>query len=259
MTRNMLNEPSASAVFGRAVTLALALAAITAVPLRAEEHRYDRVSIGGGDMADAGTTALALSQAGLVETNPVLAGFGPAAPLAALGLKYGIKHAIVASGGTPARAEVTVGAAGYGAACANLMTVAGAALPVAVVGLVGCHLAAHRQMTRSYERTTGHSIDGHPTAAGAARGTLTVRPLILVTPATGDSPAVVQRAAKAPAGPAVRMSTRSADAPAPRRATAPATAPGPAAGTDRVTIVVPAPGDPAARPQIIVPAPRSRG
>ncbi|WP_126977938.1 hypothetical protein [Frigidibacter oleivorans] len=256
MTRNMLNGPSAPAALGRAATLALALAAIAAAaPLRAEEHRYDRVAIGGGDMADAGTTALALSQAGLVETNPMLAGFGPAAPLAALGLKYGIKHALVASGRTPARAEVTVGAAGYGAACANLMTVAGAALPVAVVGLVGCHLVAHRQMARSYERATGHSIDGYSTAAGAAHGRLTVRPLILVTPATGDSPAVVQRATEAAAAPAVRMSTRSADAPAPRRAAPPV----PAAGTDRVTIVVPAPGDTAARPQIIVPAPRSRG
>lgn len=103
--------------------------------------------LGAGDFADAGTTVVGLSM-GFAEANPLLASAGPAAPLAALGVKYGLKYGLIKAGGNPDFVNRRVEAIGMLAACANIATISGAAAPPAILLGVGCGVAYDRQVKR---------------------------------------------------------------------------------------------------------------
>lgn len=140
------------------VLAALSLSACQNVP--EGKHPFDIVRIGPADLADLGSTAYALSQPDLVEGNPILEPFGDAVPVAGAVLKYGFKHALVAVGATPARANVSVEMWSFGATCNNIAVVAGAAPGVSLAGMGLCAFAANRYMKRKYERETGKTLDG---------------------------------------------------------------------------------------------------
>lgn len=95
------------------------------------------VRVGPGDTLDVATTAIGLSQ-GFTEANPVLAECGPAAPACALVLKPALKSAYVGMGMTPAEANTAVELPSWMGGCANVLTLGGAAPPVAIVAGVGC-------------------------------------------------------------------------------------------------------------------------
>jgi hypothetical protein len=101
-----------------------------------EQHREVN-TIGNGDLLDASTTAYGLSQ-GFVEANPLIAGFGSATPLAGIALKSGYKHLLVELGVPGKEASFVVDRGGYLAGCANIMTLTGAAPPVALVAGIAC-------------------------------------------------------------------------------------------------------------------------
>ena len=78
------------------------------------------------DYADAGTTAIAIATPGLIEGNPVIASAGPAAPLAALALKVGVKQAFVAGGMEVERANRLVETGSAFGFCNNTALLLGA-------------------------------------------------------------------------------------------------------------------------------------
>lgn len=98
------------------------------------------VRFGAGDALDVGTTAAALGR-GFTEANPVLGACGPAAPVCAAVAKPALKSAYVAVGMEPEEANIAVELPGWLGGCANIMTVAGAAVPLAVVTGLGCGIA----------------------------------------------------------------------------------------------------------------------
>ena len=134
------------------------------------QHRQDRVHLGFGSYADAGTTAQGLWSGNAIEINPLLAPFGGAAPFAALGLKYGMKKALVGMGLRPAQANIGMESASMLAACANIVTIAGAAPVAAFVAGVGCGALHRRSLRAEYRGETGLNPDGTP--AGAVRQAL---------------------------------------------------------------------------------------
>lgn len=123
-------------------------------------HRLDRIGVSFGDVSDAGTTAVGLWSGVASEANPILAPFGDAAPIVMIPLKLGLKHGVHKLGATKARANLTVDSAGILAACANIMTLSGAAMPVALATGMACGTVYHRKASRDYERATGRTIDG---------------------------------------------------------------------------------------------------
>ncbi len=144
---------------------ALSLFVAVAASAQSTNHPYDTIRLGPGDWADAAGTAAALSRDGVSEMNPVLAPFGDAASVAALPLKYGMKHGVVAAGATPAQANVGVESVSWFGGCANLATALGGAPPLALgTGLV-CGVIANKKMTAKYERETGRHLNGTEIAA----------------------------------------------------------------------------------------------
>lgn len=129
-------------------------------PRQRREHKMDKVRLGPGDMADGLTTAIGLAKEGVEEANPLLSGLGDGASVGAVALKYGIKHVLVARGNRPAAVNYGLETMGWGAACANIMTVAGAAAPPALIVGVGCYFLARDKMRTGYEATTGRAING---------------------------------------------------------------------------------------------------
>lgn len=99
--------------------------------------------IASPDLADAGTTAVAMSS-GLTETNVLAASAGPAAPVALLVLKFGAKAALIKAGVKPKAANHGVETMSALGACANIMTIAGAAPPAALLGGMICAVAYFR-------------------------------------------------------------------------------------------------------------------
>lgn len=82
------------------------------------------------DYADAATTAIAIASPALVEGNPVIAAAGPAAPFVALGLKVGVKHAFIAGGIEPERANRLVETGSAFGTCNNIALILGASTGV---------------------------------------------------------------------------------------------------------------------------------
>jgi hypothetical protein len=99
--------------------------------------------IGAADVADIATTAVGLGQ-GAVEMNPLVAAAGPANPVALLALKFGVKAALIKSGVKPAVANHGIETASAFAACSNIMTIAGATMPTALLGGVICAVVYFR-------------------------------------------------------------------------------------------------------------------
>ncbi len=108
----------------------------------------DKPRLGVGDFADAGTTAYALSQSGFVEANPALAWAGPAAPVASLGLKYGVKSLVVAAGADARETNRVVEGLGMGAACWNVALVSGATVGFGTVVPFGICAYGYLRATR---------------------------------------------------------------------------------------------------------------
>ena len=108
----------------------------------------NHVRVGAGDIADAASTAVGLSQ-GFVEANPLFSGAGSAAPVVGLVSKVLFKKLLVLTGSTPAQANIIVETGGWVGGCANFVTVAAKAKPVVaiVVGLT-CGVIAHRQLVK---------------------------------------------------------------------------------------------------------------
>lgn len=125
------------------------------------QHRMDTVGLGLADLGDAGSTAAALAS-GATELNPALAATGGAAPLVALPLKYAVKRGMVASGATPARANLSVGTGGMVGTCANIAGLAGVH-PVAAVAVgVTCGAIYNNKKRKAYEQATNRTVDGRP-------------------------------------------------------------------------------------------------
>lgn len=129
---------------------------------KVESHRMDKIGLGLGDAADAGTTAIGLWTNAAEEINPILAPAGAAAPVVVLPLKYGAKKALHAAGTTAARANYSVDTAGALAACSNVAVLAGTALPPALAFGAACYMAYGQYLRDQYELDTGHTLDGKP-------------------------------------------------------------------------------------------------
>jgi hypothetical protein len=78
------------------------------------------------DYADAGTTGLAVASSTLIEGNPVIASAGPAAPIAALAIKIGVKQVFVAGGMEVERANRLVETGSAFGFCNNTALLLGA-------------------------------------------------------------------------------------------------------------------------------------
>lgn len=106
-----------------------------------ENPPADSARIAPADIADSATTAVGLTQPGIVEANPLFAWAGPAAPVVMVAGKYAIKSALI-EGGVPApEANHTVEVGSAFATCANVATIAGAAAPPALVLGFACGAA----------------------------------------------------------------------------------------------------------------------
>lgn len=111
--------------------------------------------IAAADVADGATTALGLAQTGIVEANPLFAWAGPAAPVIGIAGKYAIKSALIESGMPADRANHSVEVGSAFAACANVATIIGSAMPPALLAGVACGAAyasampPKRQTTRA--------------------------------------------------------------------------------------------------------------
>ncbi|WP_068111868.1 hypothetical protein [Tropicimonas marinistellae] len=95
--------------------------------------------LGIGDFSDAGASALAAAS-GLTELNPAYASFGPAAPVAMLGLKCAGKQLLTNAGLPAHEVNRSVESVGMLGGCYNLMLVAGAAAPPAAAVGAACGL-----------------------------------------------------------------------------------------------------------------------
>lgn len=114
------------------LTLILPIIALTACGNGAE--------LQGGDYADAATTAGVLATGS--ELNPLLAGANPVVgTVALLGAKQVGKAALIDSGYEPEFANEAVSAAGYGAACWNLVYLAGGPTPAGAAAALMCGAA----------------------------------------------------------------------------------------------------------------------
>jgi hypothetical protein len=102
--------------------------------------------IAGGSVADGASTALALSQGG-VEANPIIAGICPPDPIAtaacAIGLNAIVADVLIRSGIPEATVRHRQNVIGYGAACNNLLVVAGVAFPASLIGFGACAWGYH--------------------------------------------------------------------------------------------------------------------
>jgi len=118
-------------------------------PPQLQTKSIDHVRIGLGDGADVVTTAAGLSQ-GFVEGNPLLSGAGAATPIVGLAGKFLMKKLLVATGFTPAQANVAVETGGWIGGCANFMTVAMKAQPAAALAVgVACGVIARHQLMKA--------------------------------------------------------------------------------------------------------------
>lgn len=96
----------------------------------------------GGDYADAGTTALALSL-GHAELNPLVASGSVAGPISLLAIKYLTKAAMIELIDDAELTNHFIGSSGWGAACANATTLIGVATPLSIGVGVGCFLLVY--------------------------------------------------------------------------------------------------------------------
>lgn len=96
------------------------------------------------DYADAGTTAVGLSL-GAQELNPVLAPFGPAAPIVGLVGKTGAKEFLKSRGYSQCEADKVIGRGSALGAGANTATLLGATMPSAILVGVGVALVYNAQ------------------------------------------------------------------------------------------------------------------
>ena len=87
------------------------------------------------DYADAGTTAAIIAQGGL-ETNPVIGVAGnAAAPVVALGVKYGLRAGLPALGMPQEQADAAIDLASWIGTCNNIAVLTGAAAFPASLGV----------------------------------------------------------------------------------------------------------------------------
>ena len=101
-----------------------------------------------GDYADAGTTAIGLGL-GFSEGNPLLASAGNASPVVGLGLKLGLKSLLIKNGYSPNVANARVNSVSLGAACANIVTIAGGApIPATIIG-VSCFVTENKSKKKT--------------------------------------------------------------------------------------------------------------
>ena len=104
-----------------------------------------------GDYADAGTTAIGL---GFSEGNPLLASAGNSSPFLGLGLKLGLKSLLIKNGYSPNVANARVNSVSLGAACANIVTIAGGApIPATIIG-VSCFVTENKSKKKTTIITT---------------------------------------------------------------------------------------------------------
>lgn len=89
--------------------------------------------IGIADGADAGTTAVAMAT-GATETNLIAASAGPLTPVALIALKYGVKASLIKAGVAPRKANHSVETLSVLGAGANIITIAGGPLGLAIGG-----------------------------------------------------------------------------------------------------------------------------
>jgi len=91
-----------------------------------------------GDYADAATTAVGVAL-GHTEVNPLLGAAPDAAiPVAALGFKYAVKAGMIEAGYPVEQANKTVNSVSWGAACHNLVILAGGPHPIGIAAGIGC-------------------------------------------------------------------------------------------------------------------------
>ena len=101
-----------------------------------------------GDYADAGTTAIDLGF-GFSAGNPLLASAGIASPFLGLGLKFGFKSLLIKNGYSPNVANARVNSVSPGAACANIVSIAGVALiPATIIG-VSCFVTENKSKKKT--------------------------------------------------------------------------------------------------------------
>lgn len=103
------------------------------------------VRLAPADIGDMGTTAVGVWSGVATEANPLFAWSGDAVPFVGLGMKYGLKKALVATGSNAFEANLAVETGGAVGTCANIATLAGAAAPpaLAVGVLCGVLFRAH--------------------------------------------------------------------------------------------------------------------
>ncbi len=122
------------------------------VPVAQQDNRFNsitRVRVGAGDIADAASTAIGLSQ-GFVEANPLFSGAGSAVPVVGLVSKVLFKKLLVLTGSTPAQANIIVETGGWVGGCANFVTVAAKAKPAVAIAVgLTCGLIAHHQLVKA--------------------------------------------------------------------------------------------------------------
>ena len=110
--------------------------------------------IGAGDLADAGTTFIGLSN-GFTEANPLFALCGPAAPVCGIGGKVLMKGLLIELGMTHLDANLIIEEFGAGAACLNVVTLAAGSLHPAgfIVGII-CAVVYDKQFRKLHPETT---------------------------------------------------------------------------------------------------------
>lgn len=101
---------------------------------------------GAGSFADAATTHIGI-QAGFREVNPLISWSGEAAPAVLIGAKFFALNTLTYLGQTPEQARIAVESSSWGAACFNLMALAGAAVAAGVALGAACWLGSHALYT----------------------------------------------------------------------------------------------------------------
>jgi hypothetical protein len=92
---------------------------------------------GVGDTLDGATTAVGLASGVAEEANPLFSWAGSGVPIVGMALKFGAKKFLIHHGMAPSTANRRVERVGYAAAGANIATLAGAAMPPALIlGLI---------------------------------------------------------------------------------------------------------------------------
>jgi len=114
-----------------------------------------RTRVGGGDIADAATTAIGLSR-GFVEGNPLLSDAGSAAPIAAIAGKLIMKKVLVATGSSPTEANIIVETGGWVASCANIATISAGVKPEVAISLgLVCGVVARKILKAKAKKLEG--------------------------------------------------------------------------------------------------------